>query len=385
MGHTTLGFDLRPLQAGFKAHKERGIGVYTRNIIERRNLKPDNIDIRAFHDPCYEATEAIKNGSSEYQFGKLFNFCGKFLKEYPKQHFALPRAMDRFLAKASVEKMYFPTHLDTPAGLKTPYAVTAHDMIHAALQEKFYTSFQHKIHIAKQIEVLQKASLIISVSEHTKKDVVKYANVDPSLVKVIYEGADPEFSPGAQASLERFNLPEKFILNVGGIDWRKNVELLFDSFNALLKTGSDIHLVMTGDIMSDPLYQRFLGILEERSLQSRALAIGFVSQAELAALYNKALLFFYPSLYEGFGLPVLEAMACGTPVITTNRTSIPEVAGDAAVSLDPDEPQAFAEALIRLVESDEERAALSKAGIKRASAFTWDKCAKETYEALAAF
>ncbi len=376
-----LGFDLRPLQSGFKAHKERGIGVYTKNLFDRFSMAPPDLEIVGFHDPYYGP---FAPGSLELKMGPFSKILRPRIKEYFNQHLLMRKAIDRTLKSANIERMFFPTHLDAPAGLQTPYAVTAHDMIQSALMERYYSSFKHKIHIAKQVEALNGAELIIAVSHFTKKDVVKHAGVDPGKVTVIHNGVAPDFKPGIKGTTDRFSLPEKFILNVGGIDKRKNMELLFDSFDSLLDIDPDFYLVITGAIESDPQYQKFLNTLSRRSLASRAIAPGYVTKEELVLLYNRATVFVYPSLYEGFGLPILEAMACGTPVISTNRSSIPEVAGEAARLLDPDEPEAFAQALARIAQSEEEREQMSRAGIKRAAQFSWDACARKTWEALSA-
>lgn len=376
-----LGFDLRPLQSGFKAHKERGIGVYTKNLFDRVSKTTADLSVVGFHDPFYGPGEP---GSIEYKMGSFSKKLRPLLQEYFNQHLLMRRAIDRTLKSANVERIFFPTHLDAPAGLKTPYAVTAHDMIQSALMEKYYSSVKHRLHIAKQVEVLKGAELIIAVSHYTKQDVVKYTGVDPNKVVVIHNGVAPDFRPGVDEKVDRFSLPKKFILNVGGIDWRKNMELLFDSFASLLDIDPGYYLVITGAIEADPQYQKFLNTLRDRSLESRAIALGYVTKEELILLYNRATIFVYPSVYEGFGLPILEAMACGAPVISTNRSSIPEVAGDAACLLDPDEPEAFAQALIRLAQSKEEREKLSQSGIKRAKQFSWDICAKKTWEALSA-
>jgi len=380
-----LGFDLRPLQAGYKAHKERGIGVYTRSLINRRHLAPKGLELATFYDSLYEAEEPAAHDATPYITRGLYSMVRPYLKEYVNQHIIFRMVAEETLEQADADRMFFPSHLDAPSGLIVPYVVTAHDMIQAALKERYYKSIKNRMYIEKQIEVLRDAQVVIAVSQNTKRDVVRYASVEAKKIVVIYNGVDPEFRPGVTKGAERFNLPEKFILNVGGIDWRKNTELLFDAFAALVSEKPEYHLVMTGAIDTDPLYRRFIESMTERGLESKVKALGYVSKDELVALYNRAEVFFYPSIYEGFGLPVLEAMACGAPVISTNRSSIPEVADDAAVLLDPDKPEDFVEALSRLTGDEDKRRRLSEAGIKRAAMFTWDRCAEETYKTLAAF
>ena len=374
----TIGFDLRGLQEGFKAHKKRGIGVYIQNLAERMRLAPRGLDIYPFYEPGLEAEEPLALGAEPYDTRLLTPFRG-VMPQYLWQHFAFRPVIAAAARKRALDGFYYPSHLDAPAGSKIPYVVTAHDLIQAAMSE-MYSSLKHRAHVLKQLSALKGARAIVAISEHTKRDVVKYAGVDPSRIHVAYLGVDPEFSPQAQADLSRFSLPEKYILNVGGIDRRKNMNLLFTAFAALLEKKPEYHLLMTGALEEDPLFKGFCDDLAKRALGARVRALGFVTRQELAALYARAQVFFYPSLYEGFGLPVLEAMACGAPVITTNRSSLPEVAGDAALALDPDQPQEFVRALIGLTEPGGQRERLMELGPKRAALFTWDGHARAVWE-----
>ncbi|MDH5509978.1 MAG: glycosyltransferase family 4 protein [Nitrospinota bacterium] len=378
---TNIGFDLRGLQEGFKAHKKRGIGVYIRNLAARMRLAPRELSMIPFHDPGMEAEEPLALGSEAYDT-RYVGPLRPMLRQYVWQHFLFRPVIAAAVKKRGLDAFFFPSHLDAPAGISVPYAVKAHDLIQAAMGE-MHSSLKHRAHVMKQISALRGARVIIANSHHTKSDVVKYAGVAPEKIVVAHLGVDRVFTPQADADLSRFNLPEKFILNVGGIDPRKNINLLFTAFSKLLERDPDYHLLMTGALDDDPKFRDFTEELERRSLKSRARALGYVTQSELAALYARADLFFYPSLYEGFGLPVLEAMACGAPVITTDRSSIPEVAGDAALTLDPDQPELFTEALLRLAGSKDERDRLRELGPKRAATFSWDSHALIVWDTLA--
>ena len=380
---TVAGFDLRALQYGFKAHKMRGIGVYTKNLISRKDQTPEGLALAPFHDSGFDAEEAKSFGSKPYP--EIWTArLRPFLKEYIWWHGLYRGAIGEACGKNNVDIMFFPTHLDVPLGLDAPYAVTAHDMIQAALGQSHYSSVKWKIDFWRQRKILKGARLIICVSHHTRNDVAEFSGAPLDRMVVIPNGVGPEFKPMDDSHTLPHGIPEKYILNVGGIDHRKNVGLLFNAFSKLVDKHPQYHLVMTGDIKGDPQYQSFLGEMKRAKLESRVIAPGFVDQKTLALLYSRASVFFYPSLYEGFGLPVIEAMACGAPVISTNRSSIPEVAGDSAILLDPDDPQSFADALIRLCESDNKRRELKDAGIGRAALFSWDRCATETYGALSA-
>ncbi|MGK7345286.1 MAG: glycosyltransferase family 4 protein [Candidatus Nitrospinota bacterium M3_3B_026] len=378
----TVGFDLRPLQGGYKASKTRGIGVYTRNLIKRRNLIPEGLSPAAFHDPLYESEEAGEYGSAPYRLNAVEIFLKRRMGETASQYTLMRRVVERTARAAGAGLMFFPTHLDAPPGLSIPYAVTAHDMIQAVMMERFYGSRRSRAVLRKQIAALQGARLVIAVSEHTKGDVVRLAGVEHGRIAVIHNGVDEVFRPGAPPP-GRFVLPERFILNVGGIDPRKNVDLLLGAFTGFAKQRPEYGLVMTGAMENDPEYPRFLRLVRELELEGKVFTLGYVTQGELAGLYGLADVFLYPSLYEGFGLPVLEAMACGAPVVAADRSSVPEVAGDAAILLDPNEPEAFTKALLTLADSEDGRKKLSRAGVERAAGFSWDTCAERTYEALA--
>lgn len=376
-----VGFDIRGLQDGFKAHKRRGIGVYIRSLIESGGLAASGLETRLFHDATYEDAEPGALGSLACGGGSA-SMARRLMKEYAWIHFGFWRYARPALRRAGAELAFFPAHLDVPVGVGMPYVTTAHDMIQAVLQKKFYVSWKHKVDIARQKAALRGARLVIAVSRHTKDDVVRVAGVDPDRIVVVHNGIDPGFGADTGAGLERLSLPEKFVLHVGGIDWRKNVPLLLDSFKRLADETPDYHLVVAGQIENDPRYPSFLKMIADRGLEEKVHMPGYVTRRELAALYARARVFVYPSLYEGFGYPVLEAMACGAPVVTTNVSSIPEVAGDAAALADPEDSAAFSEALVRVAGSAEEREKLSAAGVRRAAMFSWDVCGKKTGTAL---
>ncbi|MBI4666589.1 MAG: glycosyltransferase family 4 protein [Nitrospinae bacterium] len=380
----TIVFDMRALQAGYKAHKTRGIGVYARNLARRMSLSPAGLAWIPMFDPRFENEWLSGFGALPLQPGAVSSVLRPVVREFLTQLLFMRPALDRFAREQKAGLIFFPTHLDAPPGLCVPYAVTAHDMIQSALRKEHYNSIKHRLHIESQKKALNGARLVIAISHHTKQDVIKHAGVDPEKIVVIYNGVDPVFRPGAGEGFARLTLPEKFVLNVGGIDFRKNISLLLTAFCELSRKHPDYRLVVTGEITRDPQYGSFTRMVDKLGLAEKIITTGYVSTEELAALYNRARMMFYPSVYEGFGLPVAEAMACGAPVISTNCSSIPEVAGEAAILLPPDKPEAFAQALITLAENEGERERLKKAGIERAAMFTWEECARKTFEALAA-
>lgn len=230
-------------------------------------------------------------------------------------------------------------------------------------------------------QFLRAAQAIIAVSECTKRDAVRLYNVPPEKICVIYEGVDPRFKPIADADKLaavrlKYNLPERFILHVGTIEPRKNLPRLFEAlqlstFHLPPSTG---HLVLAGKKgwLTAKTFER------AKELGESVIFAGYVADEDLPALYNLADLLVMPSVYEGFGLPVLEAMACGTPVACSNVSSLPEIAGDAALLFDPRDVRSIAQALERGLTDFELRAELRARGLARAARFTWGEAARRT-------
>jgi len=229
---------------------------------------------------------------------------------------------------------------------------------------------------------LQAADAVIAVSECTKRDAIRLYGVDESKIRVIYEGVNPRFrlaTPEAISAVrQNHNLPEHFILSVGTIEPRKNLNTLLAAYRALRHRGAEFKLVIVGK--KGWLYQGFFRMLHELGLEDEVIFPGFVPDDDLPALYSAADLFVFPSLYEGFGLPLLEAMACGTPVVTSDVSSLPEIVGDAAITVDPHNAEELAEAILRILEDPVLRARLQNKGLARAKIFSWEDTAKRTLE-----
>jgi glycosyltransferase involved in cell wall biosynthesis len=231
---------------------------------------------------------------------------------------------------------------------------------------------------------IRRAAHVLTPSEYTRRQVIERYRVAPERVSVIPLAVSPwfgEVSPEGdpRSQLARFRLPEPFILAVGNLNPRKNLERLMRAYASLRKR--DLiphHLVLAGQKAHKG--DAILSMADRLGIGSSVIATGYVSREELRALYAMAEAFAYPSLAEGFGLPILEAMACGTPVVTSCSAAMPEVAGDAALLIDPLDEAAIADALRRLVESPALRADLRGRGLLRARRHTWRATAERTLE-----
>ncbi len=226
---------------------------------------------------------------------------------------------------------------------------------------------------------------ITTMSEFTKSRVVDLWNIAPEKVVVIPGGTDRHFAPvnNSQAVSKTQGMPsEHYFLALGSLEPRKNLVRLLQAWDLVQASlPAEIWLVLAGA-------KGKVNIFKDAGLASippRVYLPGYVPDDVLAALYSGALAFIYPSLYEGFGLPPLEAMACGTPVITSNTTSLPEVVGDAALLVDPYDIEAIAQAIKQLAENNEMRTQLINRGFFRAGQLTWEKCAQQTWQVLMKF
>ncbi|MFO7697135.1 MAG: glycosyltransferase family 1 protein [Anaerolineae bacterium] len=234
-----------------------------------------------------------------------------------------------------------------------------------------------------QIDIaVRRADAIIAVSHATKADIVRLLGVPESKVSVIYEAAGSAFQPMDDAALPdrvhaRFGVRGDFVLFVSTIEPRKNVPTLLRAFRQLLDDYRlDVQLVLAGQ--KGWLYEEVFDLVKDLELEDDVRFVGRVSTEELVWLYNTARALVAPSIYEGFGLTPLEAMACGTPVVVADVSSLPEVVGDAGLKVDPYKPDEMAVAMWRLLTDAELHASLSAKGITRARCFSWDKAAQET-------
>lgn len=229
----------------------------------------------------------------------------------------------------------------------------------------------------------RQANAVITVSGRSRQDIQQLMRMPAERLHVIPEGVDTTFKPlphtaARQAILAHYGIKSPYLLYVGGINARKNIAGLFEAYARVRDQHPGVSLVVagkrqwqTGEI--DTTLRRF-------NLENDVVFTGYVADGDLPALYSAAEAFVFPSLYEGFGLPPLEAMACGTPVITSNTSSLPEVVGDAAITVDPYDVDALAAAITRVLSDAELRAELRARGLARAAQFTWERAARETLD-----
>ena len=227
------------------------------------------------------------------------------------------------------------------------------------------------------------ADALIADSESTRQDAIRILGLAPEKISTVPLGVRPEFRPINDPALKkavraRYHLPEHFLLFVGLVEPRKNLPLLIKSYHQAASQGHSIPLVIVG--RKGWMYEQVLDLITDLDLSNQVHLTGYVSPEDLPIVYNLADVFIYPSLYEGFGLPPLEALACGTPVITTAVSSMPEHVGQAGLLVPPGDETALTQALIRLLNDQELKSRLSVLGPQQAAQFTWTRTARETLQ-----
>lgn len=269
-------------------------------------------------------------------------------------------------------------HLLMPLG-DVPTVLTVHDLIY-----KLFPAYHKKLNywylnLAMPL-YCRRATAIVAVSQATRRDIVKYYGIDPAKIFVVYEAASSLFQPQPSARVasvrQKYQLPERFLMHLGTIEPRKNLSRLLDALKALRQLFPDLSLVLAGG--RGWLYDDFFAKIETEGLAGAVQVLGWVPDEDLAAVIAVADLAVQPSLYEGFGLPVLEHMACGQVVAASRISSHAEIGGDAAVYFDPYSVEEMAAVIHRLLSNREEYQHRVQLSLEQAQKFSWQRTAQET-------
>ena len=357
--------------------KISGIGAYSRRLIE--NLagidKENQYFIFSNNPGLIEKYNLVsKPNFSLVEFSHPANS--------PVNQFLLPPQCQRLGLE-----VYHSPHFFTSTRLSSKLVVTIHDLIPLcfphftprAKKVKFLGLFKY---ILKRISL--KADKIITISEHSKKDLVDALKVREDKIEVIYNGVSPVYRPIAfQFIKKRLSgvVPEnaQVFLFVGRFDPYKNIVGLIKSFNDLKREGNpELKLVIVGE--EDARYPEAPRLIKDLGLEKEVILTGYLEEDEMVYWYNRAAAFILPTFYEGFGLPIVEAFACGCPVITSNVASVPEVAGDAAILIEPGSQIALTEAMRRILRDVSLKENLRQKGLARAQLFSWERTARKVLE-----
>lgn len=281
--------------------------------------------------------------------------------------------------------LHFP-HFNVPARAKKPFLVTIHDLtlthfptIRATTLGPLKYAVKHAAYTLVIRRAVKRASRILTVSQFSKNDIVASFNVPDSKVVVTYEAADPicDGPSSSQDVLSSLRLPAAYALYVGNAYPHKNLEIFPDVIHELARLGSPLSIVCVGKI--DYFYERLKRLIDKRGLADRILCVGFVPDRDLPELFRRAALYIFPSLYEGFGLPPLEAMQCGVPVLSSHASCLPEILGDAVQYMDPKNPRDIAEKMMSIASDQQVRAALIAKGREHVKRYSWKRMAEQTF------
>jgi glycosyltransferase involved in cell wall biosynthesis len=376
-------------------HRKAGLGRYAEELISALAARAGGSDALAafYHDALHAAPSRLIQSLNCFAITqtpypwRLRALISHWFNLAQDDLFARARTNTREALPAP--RLFHATEHLLPRfkGIKTVF--TLHDLIFKFFPE--YHLPRNRVFLTLAMPLfLRRADAIICVSEHTKRDAIRVYGLPEAKLRVIYEGVAPRFrrvqdSGVLRATQARYVLSERFILTVGTIEPRKNLPTLFKAFKALLEEDASLaqELIIVGK--AGWLHESTFRAIHTLGLTGRVRLLTAVEDDDLIKLYSLATVFAFPSLYEGFGLPPLEAMACGAPVVASNAASLPEVCGQAALLLPPTDVAGWTQALRRVLTDAGLRRDLQTRGPEQAARFTWSKAAEETwqiYEAL---
>jgi glycosyltransferase involved in cell wall biosynthesis len=377
-----IGIDAREIDSLDKT----GIGVYTQNLV--RSLS--DVDSSNSYTLFYNS---LRRKNTVFPVPQQDNFNVEVIKlpQIRRSKLCARLWTDLFLPRAVSRKKINILHIPSPfpfaysssSRRTAKVAITIHDLACYAIPEitkaDSYTPLDYLRKIWKK--AANDADCIITVSESIKIDLIRYLKISPKKIDVVYEGVQEKFRPVTdKAILEAFrrnnNLPKKFILFLGRLALIKNVGRLIEAFNILkINHGIEHKLVICG---KGDQFDYLSKTTSRLKMQNDVIFTGYYKDEKLVYLYNLADAFVFPSLYEGFGLPPLEAMACGIPVIASNVSAIPEVVGNAGILIDPYDISALAEAMYKVISDENLRMEMRTKGLNQIKRFDWAKTARDT-------
>ena len=361
-----IAFDGTTLRPG-----RTGVGYYTEHLLRHLAARAADDELVVISNRPVDTTQPlpprVKVSSSSWRIPRMV-----WMQTFGP----------RMLRREHVDVVHF-TNGMVPLASPVPTVVTIHDMS-LTLYPRYHPTRRVLLNRPLVDVAARRADAIITVSQSAKRDIVRLYGLAPDRVHVVHEAAAPSFRPVHDSTerervRRRYGLADRFILYVGTIEPRKNLPNLIEGFARRRRAGDLPHqLVCAGP------YGWLSGDIEERierlQVEDAVRFTGYVPFEDLPALYSLAEMFVFPSLYEGFGLPVIEAMACGTPVVTGHVAALSEIAGGAVEHVDRLDAESLGDAMVALARSRERRENLSALGLQRSHSFSWDRAARETLE-----
>lgn len=379
------------IDARFYGPLGKGLGRYTQEIADNMiNIDKDN-DYVIFLEPDNFDEFVIAPADAGRVKKVKVNIRWYTLKEQV--------LFPYYIKKERLDLIHFP-HFNVPIFTPGKFVVTVHDLILTKFPTVRATTLNPMIYRLKSLAyrlviwlALKRSQKIITVSDFTKNDIIEQFHISPDKIAVTYEGVanlakgnDTLFVKklDEEGTLHHYNIRDNFLLYIGNAYPHKNLEGLILAFSKILPQYPEIRLVLVGK--SDYFYERVkdyaksLGLYQNGQSEDQVIFPGYVPDAELEVLFKRALFYIFPSLYEGFGLPPLEAMAKGCPVLSSDKSSMPEILGDAALYFNPEDKELMQESILKMIEDEKLRSSLAAKGYEQAKKYNWWECAYSTYK-----
>ena len=343
-----------------RAIKFSGIGIYTRNLAD--------YFIASGHDVFLYDDKLVVTRAGFVQ--KYVNFARRI--------FGDNTLLAQWLRKNLVSVYHVPRNIGVPFFSDIPVVVTIHDIIPHVFPQKYLNNILERIYYETAIRVsIKRSKKIITISEFSKQELIKHYGVKPEKIAITLLAYNRAFRKIHDAALlkpvrEKYNLHDKYLLAIGGSEYRKNMQRLINVYQRHF-SGAYKLIVVGGKWRDVDLPGKYASDKNIRFLTN-------IPEEDLIAIYNMAEIFVFPSFYEGFGIPVLEGMACGVPVITSNVSSMPEVGGDAAAYFDPYDENDMAARIGKVLDDKALRKTMIDRGLQKVKEYSWEKCAEETLQ-----
>ncbi|MBS5823580.1 MAG: glycosyltransferase family 4 protein [Clostridium argentinense] len=356
---------------GINWYRGTGIGTYTENVL--RNLL--NIDKNNYYHIYWSGEDYERY---EQNNSKVVMASKKYHRFFQDHYFPYN------MKSENIDIYHIPQNgIGLNSSIHCKKIVTIHDLIPYIMPETVGTGYLLKF-LREMPNIIDQAQGIITVSEYSKKDILKFFPIDEQKIFVTPLAADIKYKPLDKEKCKKFiskkyNIDKPFILYLGGFSERKNVHSLISAFTKIYKDlDSEFNLVIVGSYKDTS--QELVKLRDKLNMADKILFTGFADEEDLPIYYNACEVFVYPSFYEGFGLPPLEAMNCGTPVIASNITSIPEVVGDSGMLIDPHNINEISNAIGEMLSNESLRNHYGNLGYKRAKLYSWENTAKNTLQ-----
>ncbi len=362
------------IDARLTYYRTGGISTYMRRLVQALEML-DNSN----HYTVFQSRKSQEALTTRFEHAALWTPC----------HHRLERlALSVELARFKLDVLHSPDFIPPLRGARR-HIITVHDLTFLHYPQ-YLTADARRYYSGHIQQAVEQADHILVDSKATQRDLMTMLNVPAAKITVHMLGVDERFQPlphdVTEAVIRKLELPENYILFVGTLEPRKNIAGLLDAYSRLLKRLPDAPpILMVGK--RGWLFDETMALIDKMQLQDRVIWRENVDDENLPTVYNRASMLIAPSFYEGFGLTALEAMACGTVPIVSNRSSLPEVVGEVGLQINPDDPVALAEAMEKTLLDIHWRQAMRAAGLKRAAQFTWDKTASivlSTYRTVGA-